>query len=89
MFFQGETQSMRLASTYSLQQGERGLPMILEYQVIPGDENQGVRLIVNEHWYTGPRGAGVYCRGVGGGAEGSPAGTIFVPINVRPGSPSF
>jgi prepilin-type N-terminal cleavage/methylation domain-containing protein len=86
MFFQGESQSMRLASTYSLQQGERGLPMILEYQVIPGDENQGVRLIVNEHWYTGPRGAGVYCRGVGGGADGGPAGPIFVPINIGPDS---
>jgi prepilin-type N-terminal cleavage/methylation domain-containing protein len=86
MFFQGETQSMRLASTYSLQQGERGLPMILEYQVIPGDDNQGVRLIVNEHWYTGPRGAGVYCRGVGGGADGGPAGPIFVPINIGPDS---
>ncbi len=56
---------MRLASTYSLQQGERGLPMILEFQVIPGEDDQGVRLIVNEHWYTGPRGAGVYCIGPG------------------------
>ena len=58
MFFQGEPQSMRLASTYSLQQGQRGLPMILEFQVIPGADDQGVRLVVNEHWYTGPRGAG-------------------------------
>jgi type II secretory pathway component PulJ len=55
MFFQGEQQSMRLASSYSLQQGERGVPMILEFQVIPGEDEQGVRLVVNEHWYTGPR----------------------------------
>ncbi len=47
-FFQGEAQSMRLASTYSLQQGARGMPMILEYQVIPGENGQGVRLVVNE-----------------------------------------
>ena len=54
---------MRLASSYSLQQGSRGLPMILEYQVIPGENDAGVRLVVNEHWYTGPRGAGLFCIG--------------------------
>ncbi len=87
-FFQGETQSMRLASTYSLQQGERGLPMILEYQVIPGDEGEGVRLIVNEHWYTGPRGAGIYCLGPGGASEdeGGPPGPRFAPIAIGPDS---
>jgi hypothetical protein len=86
MFFQGEEQSMRLASTYSLQQGERGLPMILEYQVIPGEDDQGVRLIVNEHWYTGPRGAGVYCYGAGGGPDGGPPGPHFAPITIGPDS---
>jgi prepilin-type N-terminal cleavage/methylation domain-containing protein len=82
MFFQGEPQSLRLASTYSLQQGQRGLPMILEYQVIPGEDDRGVRLIVNEHWYTGPRGAGVYCIGPGAGPEGP----RFAPISVGPDS---
>jgi general secretion pathway protein J len=86
MFFQGETQSMRLASTYSLQQGQRGLPMILEYQVIPGEDTQGVRLVVNEHWYTGPRGAGTYCFGVGAGADGGPPGPRFAPISIGPES---
>ncbi len=78
---------MRLASTYSLQQGERGLPMILEFQVIPGEDGQGVRLVVNEHWYTGPRGAGVYCIGMGSAdPDGGPAGPLFAPISVGPGS---
>ena len=87
MFFQGEPQSMRLASTYSLQQGERGLPMILEYRVVPGEDEQGVRLVVNERWYTGPRGAGAYCLGIGGPSpDGGPAGPLFVPINVGPES---
>ena len=86
MFFQGESQSMRLASTYSLQQGERGLPMILEFQVIPGENDQGVRLVVNEHWYTGPRGAGVYCLGIGAGPDGGPVGPRFAPISVGPDS---
>jgi prepilin-type N-terminal cleavage/methylation domain-containing protein len=86
MFFQGEPASLRLASTYSLQQGERGLPMILEYQVIPGEEEQGVRLVVNEHWYTGPRGAGIYCFGMGAGADGGPPGPLFAPIGIGPES---
>jgi hypothetical protein len=86
MFFQGEQQSMRLASAYSLQQGERGLPMILEYQVIPGEGDQGVRLIVNEHWYTGPRAAGVYCYGTGGGGPDGAGGPLFAPISIGPDS---
>jgi hypothetical protein len=86
MFFEGEPASMRLASTFSLQQGERGIPMILEFQVIPGEDEQGVRLVVNEHWYTGPRGAGVFCIGMGGGADGGPPGPRFVPINIGPES---
>ncbi len=85
MFFQGEPQSMRLASTYSLQQGQRGLPMILEYQVIPGEDGQGVRLVVNEHWYTGPRGAGIYCIGMSTDPTGA-SGPVFAPISIGPGS---
>lgn len=84
MFFQGEAQSMRLASTYSLQQGQRGLPMILEYQVIPGQDGAGVRLVVNEHWYTGPRGAGVYC--IGTSTNPTAPGPVFAPISIGPGS---
>lgn len=80
-FFQGEAESMRLASSYSLQQGARGLPMILEFQVIPGENGQGVRLVVNEHLYTGPRGAGQFCLGQ------SEQGPIFVPIQI--GANSF
>ena len=87
MFFQGEGQSMRLASTYSLHQGQRGLPMILEYQVVPGENDEGVRLVVNEHWYTGPEGAGVYCIGIGPGSDGGPPGPRFAPISV--GADSF
>jgi len=80
-FFQGEAESMRLASSYSLQQGARGLPMILEYQVIPGDNGQGVRLVVNERVYTGPRGAGQFCLGVGD------QGPLFAPVEI--GANSF
>jgi len=64
VFFQGEAQSMRLVSTYSLPEAWRGQPRILEYQVIPGDEGKGVRLVVNEIPYTGPKSAGQLCLGM-------------------------
>ena len=62
-FFQGETQTMRFVSGYSLDGGWRGLPRILEYLVIPRDDGKGFRLIVNEIPYTGPLGAGRSCLG--------------------------
>ena len=86
-FFQGEAQSMRLASTYSLQQGARGIPMILEYQVIPGENGQGVRLVVNETWYTGPRGAGLFCLGMGADPLTGAQAPQFPPIQI--GANSF
>ena len=77
LFFQGEPQSMRFVSTYSLQQAWRGLPQILEFLVIPREDGKGVRLVVNEHVYSGPMSAGAFCMG--------PA--RFIPI--QPGSGSF
>jgi len=79
MFFQGEPAAMRLVSSYSLQEASRGLPMILEYLVIPGENNLGVRLIVNEHVYTGPRGAGQFC-------AGNRPTPLFLPIQTGPTS---
>jgi prepilin-type N-terminal cleavage/methylation domain-containing protein len=64
-FFQGEPQSMRFVSTYSLQEAWRGMPQILEFQVIPREDGKGVRLVVNEHLYSGPVGAGFFCLGRG------------------------
>ena len=61
-FFQGEPASMRFVSTYSLQDASRGYPQILEFQVIPG-EQEGVRLVVNEHVYSGPVSTGAFCLG--------------------------
>jgi len=63
-FFQGEPQSMRFVSTYSIQEASRGGPQILEFQVIPGENGVGVRLVVNEFPYTGPLAAGFTCLGV-------------------------
>ena len=60
-FFQGQPEAMRLVSTFSLQLGWRGLPQILELLVIPCENGQGVRLVVNEVPYTGPPSAGRLC----------------------------
>jgi len=86
-FFQGESASMRLASTYSLQQGSRGQPMILEFQVIPGENNQGVRLVVNERLYAGPQEAGLTCLGVAPDPLTGVVGPRFLPISI--GANSF
>jgi prepilin-type N-terminal cleavage/methylation domain-containing protein len=63
-FFQGEGETMRLVSTFTLGQAWRGQPQILELFVIPGEEGRGVRLVVNEIPYTGPSGAGQLCSGM-------------------------
>lgn len=62
-FFQGEVQSLRFASSYSLHEGDRGFPHVLEFQVIPGENGAGVRLVVNERVYTGPLSTGGLCFG--------------------------
>ena len=77
-FFEGQPAELRLVSTFSLQQGWRGQPQILEIFVIPG-EQQGVRLVVNEIPYTGSLGAGQLCRE----RDGLPQ---FLPVAAGPQS---
>jgi hypothetical protein len=72
VLFQGGAGGMWMVSTYSLQQGWRGQPQLLQLFVMPGDE-AGVRLVVNEIPYTGARGAGQYC-----------TGTINIPNTIAP-----
>jgi hypothetical protein len=79
-FFEGEPQSMRFVSSYSMQEGARGTPRILEFQVIPGEQGKGVRLVVNENLYTGPVSAGIFC--LTSGSQGAQ----FRPIEVGPQS---
>ena len=85
MFFQGEPTSMRFVSAYSLHEAWRGMPLVLEYQVIPGNNGEGVRLIVNERLYTGPKGVGAFCTGVAPDETGAVV-PHFVPIEVGPAS---
>lgn len=83
-FFEGQPQSMRFVSTFSLNEGGRGFPRILEFQVIPG-EDAGVRLVLNERVYGGPYAAGVLCLGFGPTLTGQQMPT-FRPIETGPGS---
>lgn len=85
-FFQGAPQSMRFVSAYSLGEAWRGYPRIIEFQVIPGEPGNGVRLVVNEHLYTGPQGAGVFCLGTAFDQSVGLQVPQFRPIAVGPRS---
>jgi prepilin-type N-terminal cleavage/methylation domain-containing protein len=85
-FLETEAQSMRFETSYSLEEGARGRPRIAAFQVIPGEKNQGVRLIVNETLYTGPLQAGLQVAGIEPNNAGLPL-TRFTPV--VPGAQSF
>jgi prepilin-type N-terminal cleavage/methylation domain-containing protein len=57
-FAEWAAHEMRFVTSYSLGDAWRGRPHIAVMQVIPGENNRGVRLIVNETLYTGPDQAG-------------------------------
>jgi len=63
-FFDGRPQTLRFVSSYSLEEASRGEPRVLEFTVIPGDRDQGVRLVVNESLYTGPLSPAAGCIGM-------------------------
>ncbi len=85
-FFEGRPQSMRLVSTYSLDEAWRGRPRILELQVIPGEQGRGVRLVVNEIPYTGPLSAGQSCLGIAPDPVSRLPMPQFLPIEASPQS---
>lgn len=85
-FFQGEAAAMRFVSSYSLEEGYRGLPRILEYLVIPGDQGRGVRLVVNEVPYTGAASAGRFCLGVDTGLAEGISSVRWAPVKAGPRS---
>ncbi len=58
--FNGTGQTLHMVSTYSMSEGARGYPRVLEFQVIPA-EGGGLRLIVNESLYTGPASMSPFC----------------------------
>lgn len=85
-FFQGQPAAMRFVSSYSLHEASRGTPRILEFQVIPGENGEGVRLVLNEVLYTGAASAGQGCTGVIRDAISNELTAQFLAIRTGPGS---
>ena len=65
-FLSGLPDALRLVTSYSIAEGARGYPQIVEYRVLPG-ERGGVRLVATEHPYTGPQSIDGFCQGAPGG----------------------
>jgi prepilin-type N-terminal cleavage/methylation domain-containing protein len=86
-FFQFEAETMRFVTSYSLQESFRGRAQIAALQVIPGERNVGVRLIVNETPYTGAAQAGLMVTGVARDPQTGLSTTLFMPV--LPGPSSF
>ncbi|MEO7142514.1 MAG: prepilin-type N-terminal cleavage/methylation domain-containing protein [Bryobacteraceae bacterium] len=85
-FFSGDAQSLHIVSSYSLQEASRGYPRILEFQVIPGANGEGVRLIVNERYFNGPASAGALCTGVSADPLGGGPAPHFARVSIGPAS---
>ena len=86
VMFHGDPQSMRFVSSYSLQEGARGYPKLLEFTVIGGEGGVGVRLIVNEIPYTGPFSLRGACIGTQPDPVTGQSAPLFLPIAPRPDS---
>jgi len=84
-FLQAEPQKMRMVSAYSLQEGWRGRPRILEMLVIPGEEGRGVRLVVTETPYS-PKMAGMACLGTAPDPDTGVTVPVFPPIEAGAGA---
>jgi hypothetical protein len=61
-FFSGSEGALRLVSSYSIAEGSRGYPQIVEYRVLP-EPRGSVRLVATERPYTGPQSTMPYCGG--------------------------
>lgn len=57
-FVQAEPQVMRFVTSYSLENAWRGIPQLVTMRVIPGEQGQGVRLVMEEAPYLGPEQTG-------------------------------
>lgn len=85
-FWEGSPQQMRFVTNYSLNENARGYPRIVEYAVIPGQDDVGVRLIVNESIYNGPISLMGHCVGIGVDPVSNMPMTLYRPVIARPDS---
>lgn len=59
-FLAGSADMLRLVSSYSIAEGARGYPQIVEFRVVPA-ERGAVRLVATERPYTGPQSTTPFC----------------------------
>jgi hypothetical protein len=74
LVFNGDAQSLRFVSSYSLEEGARGYARLVEYQVAPDPKSSpqgGVRLMMNERVWAGPATTGPLC-----------ANNVFLPVQI-------
>ena len=58
--FRGSISALQMVSTYSITEGSRGYPHVVEYQVAP-DENGTFKLIIHERPYSGAGTMSEFC----------------------------
>jgi general secretion pathway protein J len=80
-FFQGEPQSMRFVSSYSVTEGRRGGLQIVELEIV--NSERGRRVLLNQMPYRGPLSAGVLVAGFVRDANFPRGRVIFEPIRPR------
>jgi len=67
-FLSGSENTLRLVSSYSIAEGSRGYPQIVEYRVI-AEQRGSVRLVATERPYTGPQSTTPSCGGAPASGE--------------------
>ncbi len=81
LFFQGEPDSMRFVSSYSVTDGRRGGLQIVELKIV--NSARGQRVLLNQAPYQGPFSAGVLAVGYIRDASFPRGRVIFRPIEPR------
>jgi len=84
LFFQGQRESMRFVTSYSLQNGPRGGLRLIELQIVDGE--RGRRVLLNEKAYAGPRATGRLIASLGEDPGTGQMRLTFAPILPQPTS---
>lgn len=84
LFFQGQPDAMRFVSSYTLEEGARGYPRVVEYLVAPGERGVGVRLLMNEYLYTGPSSIVPLCLGTTMDQRTRTMSVLLRPVTLGP-----
>jgi prepilin-type N-terminal cleavage/methylation domain-containing protein len=58
--FAGTDQFLRFVTSYSMEQGARGYPQLVQIQIVP-DSQGGFRVVENEHLYFSPSSTVLFC----------------------------